>query len=186
MHDTDRVPRLLRAWPPVADTGPFVEIDPDDQTPTTTPSWSPRPSGRLARGTLLPPVQPPTVAAPAASRPTRRAVPTVDLAAIGLPIRIVPPPRRWGRVVATPLRPAPRRRARPIPSSRLVVLVLSGALAILLALWWHADAPRPARRAAAMPPPPPTVTVTPLRDLGISEEPSGVTITPLPAPAPDR
>jgi hypothetical protein len=53
---------------------------------------------------------------------TRRAVPTVELAAIGLPIRVVHPPRRWGSVVMCDLDGVPFARSmrpRPAPAPAL-------------------------------------------------------------------
>jgi hypothetical protein len=109
---------------------------------------------------------------------TRRAVPTVELAAIGLPIRIVHPPRRWGAVVMCDLDGIPfarsaRRRAAPAPllaegtgqmridldpSARApslipviaIVSLLALAAAVLLGLLLRpSHAPAPAPAAAA-------------------------------------
>lgn len=162
MQDTDRVvrqtlPKLLHD----TERRPLLERDFLDLTPTTAPSWAPPPPTRLARGTTLPPV----------SRPTRRAVPKVDLAAIGLAIRAVPTPRRWGRVVACDLDGVPRPRARRAVAAAPAALwppiaavgVLALALAILLGFWLRGPA-APAVSAApeTAPASPRQVTITPL------------------------
>lgn len=154
MTDTERTERVE-----------LVELD---LTPTTTPSWvakaqlpalAPAPRGkRIARGTIPPPLGMPRL--PVVARP-------VD----AYPVKLVSPPRRWGRVVAVGLDGAPIRRARTVtavPARRVSPTLLAGVLAaaiVPLAIALAMSSPARAAAAPVVSAPAPVVaepTITPL------------------------
>jgi len=125
-------------------------------------------------------VEPAPPPATAAGR-TRRAVPTMELSAIGLPIRLLHPPRRWGAIVMCDLdgqpvadprcqlargtitaAAVPARRASMVPAAVTVAtLALTAAVLLGLLLRPHASAVADEQPAA------PTViapSVVPLRE----------------------
>ncbi len=151
MHDTDRVHRQPPTLPPLRRRTPPVIVDHAffDRTPTTAPSLVPTPAledaattpfPRFAKGTLAPVEQPDPIRREVGLRHARLELP------LPLPVKLIGPPRRWGRVISLN-RPASRTlrptRARAgtaavIESSAgpLAFAVLTSLSLVLLWLYW--------------------------------------------------